>query len=224
MSEVGGIIVTFDLRARWQTVRDQAARPSCLACATADAHSRVHGLNEHLSAEFLFWNASSRMGDARMGLTFEAVQKALADDGQPCEHEWPYQQFTPTPWEAPPTNDHWFGLMSEPLPTRDSIVAAVRAGSTVILGLRMVAGFQRVQAAPYVIETSGPAAGGHAVLAVGLGSRSAESEDLLLIRNSWGPRWACEGHAWLPLPYLSDKLIDARRVMVSSPIRARRNR
>ena len=45
---------------------------------------------------------------------------------------------------------------------------------------------------------------GHAVVAVGHGSFG--SEDLVLIRNSWGLAWGADGHAWVRKTYVSRRL------------------
>lgn len=149
------------------------------------------------------------------GLTFEAVDVALSRDGQPHEIEWPYQAQQPQPWIAPAVTDLWRGGYGQPL-TVPCIEDALRSGHSVILGLRMVRGFYRVAAPHYIIDPNGTPAGGHAVLAVGLGrSPGLQSIDLLLVRNSWGFRWGFGGHAWLPIKYLQDKLIDGRVVTTS---------
>lgn len=47
---------------------------------------------------------------------------------------------------------------------------------------------------------------GHAMLAVGFGSYSGDS--VMLVRNSWGPLWGHEGHAWIREGYLINRLND----------------
>jgi hypothetical protein len=117
--------------------------------------------------------------------------------------KWPRPNFgTPTlrnsPWQA--------------------VLDALHAGSAAVMALRLVPGFMRVQATPHIIDPSGMPAGGHAVLAVGAGRRTVGGPlDLLLIRNSWGFRWGFGGHAWLPIEYLADKLIGARRLAAIAP-------
>jgi C1A family cysteine protease len=53
----------------------------------------------------------------------------------------------------------------------------------------------------------------HAVIAVGLGE-TAEGEQCLLVRNSWGPSWGLKGHAWITVPYLAQRL---RGTLLMSP-------
>jgi len=218
MTEVGGIVVEADLREHWTGVRDQGARSSCLACATSDAHALGHGLPHPLSAEYLFYHSARVMGPggASSGLTFEAAGVALEQEGQPNEVEWPYQAEQPQPWSAPAVSELWRGRFQEPVSTQD-LPAVLHGGQPVVLGLLMVPGFYRVAAPHYIIDAAGAAVGGHAVLAVGLGrSPGGRDVDLLLIRNSWGFRWGYGGHAWLPIGYLQDKLIDCRVVAGAS--------
>lgn len=203
--------IEVDLRDRWQRVRDQGARTSCLACAVTDAHSHSHGLAEELSVEFLFYQAGRRMpkGDVTAGLTFDSVDEALQKDGQPMETEWPYQAVTPAPWTPPTVTNRWYGALTDPAAAATDIEAALRTEIPVVLGIRLTAEFLAPCPAPYILPARGVGFGGHAVLAVGLGSAQTKGT-LILIRNSWGDRWGSQGHAWLPLNYLDDKLIGYR--------------
>lgn len=209
-SALGGIAASIDLRLFWTGVRDQGSRPSCLACAASDGHSHAHSLPHRLSAEYLFYFGARRMpgGDHSGGLTFDAVDAALRNEGQPDEVAWPYQAKEPDPWTPPATQKVWIaGLVPVPLQAA-GILSALRSGNPVVLGVRLVPGFNRVRTPPYIVDPAGRAAGGHALLVVGSGRRSTSGDDdLLMIRNSWGFAWGEGGHAWLPMEYLSDKLI-----------------
>ncbi len=208
-SSLGGISASVDLRGRWTGVRDQGSRPTCLACAASDGHSDAHGLKHRLSAEFLFYHGAQQMPqkNSSNGLTFAAADLALRTNGQPDELDCPYQATITNPWSPQPVTKLWFGGLSH-VATAASIFDAVNQGIPVVVSVRLVPGFARVQKAPHIIDPSGSAFGGHAVLAVGIGRRpSAATDDLLMIRNSWGEAWAEGGHAWLPVEYLKDKLI-----------------
>ncbi|MDP1611878.1 MAG: C1 family peptidase [Sulfuritalea sp.] len=214
---LGGIPASVDLRGSWVGVRDQGSRPTCLACAGSDGHSAVHRLNHRLSAEYLFYHGAQQMPlkDHSNGLTFEATNLALNSNGQPTELDWPYQATHPSPWIPPSVKKLWFGGLSK-LSTVASIFDAVNQRIPVVIGVRLVSGFNKVQKAPHIIDPSGPAVGGHAVLAVGIGRRpSAVTDDLLMIRNSWGFSWGEGGHAWLPVEYLKDKLIGCHSPITS---------
>lgn len=212
MSEVGGIAVQADMRGAWTGVRDQGARPTCLACVVSDAHAHAHGLDHRLSAEYLFYAGFKRAPLLKVayGLTLVAAHQALRNDGQPNEVEWPYQPTTPDPWVPPAVTKMWRGGLNSCATGAAGVISSLQAGLPVVLGLRLVPGFNRVQNPPHIIDTSGKPAGGHAVLGVGLGSSVADGGiDLVLIRNSWGFRWGASGCAWLPMDYLSNNLVGA---------------
>jgi Papain family cysteine protease len=171
-------------------------------------------LNRPLSAEFLFYHAGQRMPsqDASAGLTFEAVEDALQMEGQPDEQEWPYQLTQPNPWMPPVVTKRWYGSMT----TNASgvvahVMSSLQAGYPVVLGLRVTVEFVNLEKAPFVVPAVGQGFGGHAVLAVGAGQHLTLGQ-LILIRNSWGPKWGIGGHGWLPAAYFSDKLIGHRIV------------
>lgn len=208
------VSVMIDFRDRWRDVRDQGSRSSCLACATTDAHEQCRLSAESFSAEFLFYHAGQQMPrqDVNDGLTFEAVAHALREDGQPLESEWPYQMVQPTPWMPPAVTNCWCGDTDDTgLGNIDQIVATVRRGQPIVLGIRLTADFFAPLQDPFVIQASGPGFGGHALLAVGVGEHATVGR-VLLVRNSWGPRWGDQGHAWLAAEFLQDKLIGCRHV------------
>lgn len=218
-ASMGGIPASVDLRALCGVVRDQGARRSCLACAASDVHGVGHGLTHALSAEYLFYHAAQRMPGASPhgGLSFPAADQALRHEGQPDEAQWQYQTVEPSPWQPPAVRQVWRGSLQTVLPAEAGVFGALYAGSPVILGLKLVPGFRRVQTPPYIVDPAGTPAGGHAVIAVGVGRRpGAVADDLVMVRNSWGLAWACEGHAWLPREYLNDKLVECSTVAPST--------
>lgn len=168
-----------------------------------------HDLNSPLSAEYLFYRSAGYMpnGDVSNGITFESVGAALKLHGQPCETEWPYQPTEPKPWISPAITKVW---TAESRMGTDSWIKAVdqliATETPFVLAVRLTGGFMNVAGPLYAIPSAGQGFGGHAVLVVGVGSDTA-GETYLLIRNSWGAGWGDEGHAWLPMKYLSDKLL-----------------
>lgn len=209
MPEPQSLSIVIDLRSRWNSIRDQGGRNSCLACASSDAHMFAQNLDHPLSAEYLFFQASQLMrgNDVSQGLTFHAVQSALRDHGQPHEDEWPYQTVEPTPWLPPVVTTIWFAdLVLNPEHEISTVVSVIRSGGPVVLAIRLTSEFINFQGSHCSIPPSGPGFGGHAVTVVGLGVDLSGSE-FFLIRNSWGSEWGIEGYAWLPVQYLVDKMI-----------------
>jgi len=203
-----GLSIVVDLRDQFPPVRDQGSRNSCLACSTSDAHAHQQG-QPPLAAEYLLYFAAQNMPGktASAGLTFVATGLALAGNGQPRESVCPYELMDADGW-LPPTVDKTWHADLENLDTGLStqIVSSLSKGVPVILGVRLTSGFFTPQQDSYIIKGDGAVFGGHAVLAVGYG-QDQDSNCFLLIRNSWGTGWGCNGHAWLSLDYLSHNLV-----------------
>jgi len=171
----------------------------------------AQNLNHPLSAEYLLFQATKLMpGNSGLkGLSIQAVQSALRKHGQPHEDEWPYQMIESAPSLPPSVTTIWRAdLALDPLQQASVIESQIKSGCPVILGIQLTSEFFDVQNTSYRIPSGGSGFGRHAVIAIGLGTDSGPSGDkFLLVRNSWGKRWALSGHAWLPMQYLADKLI-----------------
>ncbi len=197
-----------DLRPLCSPVRDQGARPTCLACATSDAHS-IEQSCPPLSAEFLFFHAIrlAKIGNLQDGILFEEAAAALEKSGQPVEAEWPYTLVQASPWVAPAVTALWRGVLSHDVADAALKIAhLLQANRPVVLGLKISPKFLKPRMPAATIDGDGPGYGGHAVMAVGLGLGPV-ARSRILIRNSWGKAWGDSGYAWLSPSYLSDKLI-----------------
>jgi len=193
-----------DLRGQLLPVRHQGRRSSCLAFATSAAHEAKVTPGEHFCVEYLFFNAVARMlgQNPALGTTMSAAAAALSDDGQPVEAAWPYTPDPVIPWSPPmiATPFHKATLSPGKLDF-DGVIAALEAGTPVVLGLIITDAFYRPDAEGCIVDTNSDIErGGHAVLAVGHGT------DALLIRNSWGDSWGQGGHAWLSRAYVAHHL------------------
>lgn len=196
--------IQFDLRAYWAEVRDQGPRNSCLACAASDAHMFAQKLDHPLSAEYLFCKSASYMPnkDVSKGASIEAMALALENHGQPSESEWPYAFTQPVPWTPPAVTSIWHGKLNFSF----GMIGDLSSQLPFFLVIKLTDGFFKPPGPAFVISETGAGFGGHAVLAVGMASNSA-GLTYILIRNSWGEAWADKGYAWLPVSYLTDKLI-----------------
>jgi C1A family cysteine protease len=136
-----------------------------------------------------------------------AAAAALAEDGQPLESTWPYLPLQPAIWTPPSISTTLHKVtMSVGKAAYDDIVAALDAGTPVILGLVVSDAFFRPDPNGYVsVLQHDIDRGGHAVLAVGHGLGNL-GEPALLVRNSWGSRWGAGGYGWLPRAYVERQL------------------
>jgi hypothetical protein len=204
---MSAIVALSDFRNAWPTVRDQGARPTCLAMAVSDAHMLAQSKRDLLSTEYLFARGLGYLGGSggSSGLTVVATQKALTNDGQPHETEWPYCLTGP----VAPTgscSERWFGSLKRFTSIDEPTIRQnLERSVPVLLVLRLTHAFY-VLNEPWVIPADGSGLALHAVVAVGLGSDN--SHRYVLIRNSWGSDWADRGHAWLAWDYLVDKLME----------------
>lgn len=194
-------------------VRDQGARGMCLAFASSDFNQRENGLSDHLSVEYLAHHAAASIPGWTLadGLNFPAVVQTLAATGQPLESVYPYvAAHEGQPLIAPPliTADIYKCTAQQNGAAAQAVLAALLASKPVCLGLAITDEWFNPQQGiiQYVTSYNGD---NHAVLAVGLGIDPLVNEQFVLIRNSWGPGWGNNGHAWLPQRYLQTHLIES---------------
>lgn len=192
-------------------MRDQKDRATCLAFALSAAHAKHHSQADWLSVEYLFYHALQLMidRDPSNGLTFAAGSDALRDEGQPEESSWPYQANVVLPLPKPPdgikpiwrANSRW--VMNQDIA---AVVSELENQRLVILGVQVSSAFFRPPTNPCLIDDVTPGFGGHAVLAVGIGT-TPEGTRCVLIQNSWGSAWGDGGFAWLSTNFLAKNLI-----------------
>lgn len=205
------IATAVDLRGQFGPVRDQGARPTCLAFAASDSHAGLRPGWDPLSCEFAFYHAQRRAGRSpAQGAVLPAMLEVLKGDGQPHESGWPYFAYSPTDlalWAPPAAVGACYGRNGV---TGGSDLSGVRsmlglARPMVILTMLSQSFFMPV--AGIVNSEPGEApepSQRHAVVAVGYGS--VDGTPAILIRNSWGSAWGADGHAWLTDAFLGPRL------------------
>jgi len=205
------ITIRSDLRGKFGDVRNQQTRPTCLAFATSDLHAASRPAPfAPLSVEYLFFHAvqHSISPNPKKGITVTAASDTLRMEGQPVEGGWPYLPVLPTDTSKwlPPKGLTVFRRTV--VPRKDSVEAVFNAidnKEAVLLCLKISEAFYRPNSSGLVTHINPDRdTGYHAVLAVGHGT--AGSNSVILVRNSWGAGWGLNGHAWLHLAYLSQRL------------------
>jgi len=205
------ITIARDLRGKFGEVRDQRARPTCLAFATSDLHAISHPEPfTALSVEYLFFHAvqRSRSPNPRKGVTLTAIAGALRTEGQPIEAAWPYLPAVPTDlskWRPPRGLTVYRQALCARTDSVAAIISAIDNKQAVLLCLKISEAFYHPDEFGVVAYIKNDRdTGYHAVLAVGRGAVGGDS--MILVRNSWGGDWGAGGHAWLHSGYVSHRL------------------
>jgi hypothetical protein len=213
------VMVTVDLRPQFGPARDQGKRPTCLAFATSDVHAALRGAWQALSTEFAFYHAQQRGG--RMpseGTTLPSMLQAIREDGQPAETAWPYLIDTPADlslWLPPSGASPVFRRAGRGTNGNvNAIITELDQSKPVIVLMRLSASFFRASADGIIDEAPGEKPDlhlRHAVIALGHGTRG--SDRVVLVRNSWGPRWGLQGCAWITEKFLNARIFSLGHLM-----------
>lgn len=196
-----------DLRSLCSPVEDQGTINSCAANAVVGAleyHQRLagHAVTD-LSRLYVYFNARKIGGTEAedTGTYIHHVMASVLAFGACPEQMWPYQKAM---WPTVPTKACYdtsiqFGAVSYARTGSGmGAKAAVAAGLPVVFGVSLPHDMLTVEARDtgQVVTPRGvwPApSGGHAMLIVGYD----DTRGAWLVRNSWGPDWAEQGHFWL---------------------------
>lgn len=205
-----GVTIDCDLRSMFGPVRDQGARPTCLAFAASDAHAAVRPDWVALSCEFVYYHALKRDGAGpSKGATLGAMLTTIKEDGQPPEEVWAYSPKLPANislWKPPLNAGPCYRRASARGRTSLSeVMQRLDNKVPVVLTMYLSDAFYRPDGDGIIAAKEPPdPSRRHAVIAVGHGKNDVCN--LILIRNSWGPMWGIGGYAWLSEDYLTPKL------------------
>jgi C1A family cysteine protease len=195
-----------DNRLSCSPVADQGHLGSCTAFAMG------RGLREQiaikngedkstLSGLFLYYVERDAQGDTQndTGATIDGGMEALTEVGIAKESTWAYDitKFAIKPPAAAYTEAAQFKIHdAKNLANLDDVKTALNAGQTVAFGFRVYDSFRKIGADGMmsVPKPGEKLLGGHAVLAVGYD----DEKKVLIVRNSWGAKWADNGYFYMP--------------------------
>lgn len=207
------ITTKVDHSAHFGHALDQGKRPTCLAFVVADVNRFSTKAPDVLSAEYLYQHAGAMTPGWAVGsgLYLEQALQATVSHGQPLAEHYPYLSVCPVSVQMPiqPKGADMYKSMLRPIPaTSSSIISELSGGHPV--GLIVACTKTLFKPVDGVVQHSNMVLpdSAHALVAVGLG-HMANGINYILVRNSWGPIWGIQGHAWLPEEYVEMHALEA---------------
>lgn len=203
------VTVYVDLRDQFGPIRDQGARPTCLAFAASDAHASLRGEWDTLSCEYAFYHAQKRTGrPPTIGVFLDDMLATLRDQGQPIENDWPYLAKLPTDlthYSPPSPIGRLYGRNGQqPIHSVDHICGALDDGVPAIVLSVLTRTFFNPPNSGIIDHVDGDDVfpiPRHAMVAVGHGQ--VRQGRVVLIRNSWGSCWGLNGYGWVTEAFLT---------------------
>ncbi|PBP75464.1 hypothetical protein CCL22_27130 [Pseudomonas syringae] len=125
--------------------------------------------------------------------------------GQPEEIAFPYcseEPALPIP-DLPLGLQHYGGVLQRVSADPTDIACLISAGQAIGLGLRVTPEFFKPDGSLVAFSDQVMMGFLHAVVAIGVGHEDGNSAPWFYVRNSWGPNWGVDGHAWISGTYVS---------------------
>jgi C1A family cysteine protease len=202
-----------DLRPQCPPVYDQGQLGSCTANAIGAAlefdQMKQNKPNPFTPSRlFIYYNerAIENTIASDSGAQIRDGVKSVNKLGAPPETDWPYDinkfQDKPTDQAFADALKNQSVLYKRLTPTLSQLKGCLASGSPFVFGFTVYDSFESpavAQSGHLQMPTANEQQiGGHAVLAVGYD----ESQQVFVIRNSWGAGWGLQGYFTMPYPYL----------------------
>ena len=206
---------SVDLRPHLTPVEDQGDTNSCVANATAGAFEyllKQHtGSNYDVSRMFIYYNARKLEDDdiEDEGTAIHDAVDSLKKYGVCAEKTWPFDEGRVNAQPHANAYDEADEAMVDQLeqvPTELEVWRQCLAeGRPIIFGVALYDSFDKARKGkvplPTDRETTRGKHGRHAMLCVGY----SDSDELFIVRNSWGAKWGDEGYCYIPYAYLMNE-------------------
>jgi hypothetical protein len=200
------------LRIELGMARDQGPRPTCISFSFSDTHLAQRRLKELLSPESLHQLATQRAAKVSgQGLTLKEATEGLRLDGQSTEAAWPYGNELPLDAACDFHKASAQGLSFDP----NLVRRLVCAGEVLSLILDVdTAFFSYLAGATLDLDAASVVHARHAVVICGF--RENVGGLAYFIRNSWGPGWGENGHAWIASAYILARSPQLVRIYINA--------
>lgn len=208
---------TVDLREWASPVEEQWQLGSCTAQAVIGAYElllKMHYPDQlvDLSRLFLYYNARELVGDVDedVGAYISTAIEAIEKYGLCKEDLWPYDihKYKVKPnWRCYQDASRRSIKNVREILSHDQILAALDQSCPVVVGVAVYSGFDRISNQSTILKL--PQAreepiGSHAMCIVGYD----DTQQLFLLRNSFGNDWGEDGYMWVPYAYADENFSD----------------
>jgi C1A family cysteine protease len=204
----------IDLRPFMTTVENQYDSNSCTANAMAGAYeyleNRLYGQATDVSRLFIYYNARALddSTQADEGTYLSNCVKVVRKYGACAEEIWPFQlgQIKEKPPKAAYKDGVRFRIedAASLAVDLDTMRACLAEGYPFVFGLQLFESFTGSGGngglVPMPDIENEAHNGGHAMLCVGY----SDSDQVFVVRNSWGPEWGDGGYCYVPYAYMAD--------------------
>ncbi|GAM19140.1 hypothetical protein SAMD00019534_023150, partial [Acytostelium subglobosum LB1] len=209
---------SVDLRQHMTDVEDQETTNSCVANAVAGAYEylikRYHNDDQYdVSRLFIYYNARGLEGDGEIedeGSIISYAIEGLKKYGAPSEEIWPFDvdKVNEVPHQEAYEEAAQFLIEDTELVPTDLTAwkKCLAEGNPIIFGMSLYNSFDShrkkgLVPVPSPNEETRGSHGGHAMLCVGYN----DTDQVFIIRNSWGSTWGDNGYCYIPYRYLISK-------------------